>query len=66
MRGSTTGVLVGGGGSGILVEGLVVRALVAEPCDDELGSMVRFAAAADSSMKSRLVLDGEIFLIGEG
>ena len=65
MRGSTT-VLVETDGSGILAEGLAVRALVAEPRDDELGSMVRFEAALESSMNSRLVLVGEAFPVGEG
>ena len=65
MRGSATAVLVERNGSDILVEGLSVRALVAEPCDDELSSMVRFAAAVESSMNSRLVLVGEVFLVGE-
>ena len=66
MRGSATAVLVERSGSGILVEGLDVLALVAEPRDDELSSIVRFAAAVESSMNSRLILVGEVVVVGEG
>ena len=66
MRGSATAVLVERSGSGILVEGLDVLALVAEPRDDELSSIVRFAAAVESSMNSRFILVGEVVVVGEG